>query len=484
MKKIIIYILLLPIFISCDDWLEVKPSGSIIDEELYEKESGYKQALAGIYITMAKPDLYGQELLVGIPDAIAQYWKTDLSSNVYYDISNFNYTTKTGEAQLLGIWRRMYTAIANLNILIEKLDEAEAEKLSDYKLIRGEALGLRAYLHLDLLRLYGPVLKNGGMEELSIPYRTKNINKIVKRMTSNEVLTAIEKDLKEAYELLKKDPIHRNGRKIKDSKYIDKESMAYGFRSIRMNYFAVTATLARLNLLKGSKENAYKYAKEVIDAENIFQLLKKDDVNKNDGERDLMFEREIIFGLYDAKLKARLGTFLGYPDENLSNLEVRSDFFTKIYMEEGNGAPSDYRKEHWWKEKGEQMILYKYYRDLSNKDETPYDPLYALLRLSEMYYIASEAKIGVDNNEAIQLLNKVRLARNIEPLNPAQIVNDAQLLEQLVAERRKEFWGEGQMFFTYKRLFIDILKYNGVIPASKDIFVLPIPKDEYEFGNN
>lgn len=484
MKKIIIYILFLAILTACDDWLEVKPSGSIVDEELYKNEAGYKQSLAGVYIAMASTDLYGQRLLVGVPDAIAQYWRTDLSSNVYHDVSQFDYTSKTAESQLLSIWQRLYTAIANLNILIEKLETGEAKNFSDYKLIKGEALGLRAYLHLDLLRLYGPVLKNGGMQELAIPYRTKNINKIVKRMASSDVIAAIEKDLTEAYELLKEDPIHKNGRKLPGDNYIDKESMAYGFRGIRMNYFAVTATLARLNLLKGNKELAYKYAKEVIDAKNIFRLLEKDDINKNDGERDLMFEREIIFGLYDSKLKAKLGTFLGYADGNLANIEARSDFFTKVYIEQGNGAPSDYRKEHWWKKKGEQIILYKYYRDLSQKEETPYDPIYALLRLSEMYYIASEAKIGVDNTEAINLLNEVRLARNIAPLNSDQIAGDAQLLEQIVAERRKEFWGEGQLFFTYKRLFRDILKYNGNIPASNDIFVLPIPKDEYEFGNN
>ena len=40
-----------------------------------------------------------------------------------------------------------------------------------YETMKGEALGLRAFLHFDLLRLYGPISSENPNGE-AIPYRT------------------------------------------------------------------------------------------------------------------------------------------------------------------------------------------------------------------------------------------------------------------------------------------------------------------------
>jgi hypothetical protein len=57
-------------------------------------------------------------------------------------------------------------------------------------------------------------------------------------------------------------------------------------------------------------------------------------------------------------------------------------------------------------------------------------------------------------------------------------------LGQLVKEARKEFYGEGQIFYMYKRLNRNILGLSGsIIPVSNNRFVLPLPNDEIEFGN-
>lgn len=479
-------LLLLVSLYSCNKWLDLKPADSIIDDKLYEDEAGYKQALTGAYIGMINESLYGRNLLVGINDAMAQYWKTDLITNQYHDVSKFDFKTQNAEAQISVIWTQTYAIIANLNELLERLNDPKAQKFENYNLIKGEALGLRAFLHFDLLRLFGPVLKNGGISKLSIPYRQENTNKIVKRMTGKQVLTLIEADLIQAYKLLKDDPILKNGRKFSGTVYVDKEFMAFEYRAIRMNHYAVAATLARVYMYQDKKTDAYKYAKLLIDAKNTFQLLSRDDIIKPEGQRDLMFESEIIFGLYDAKLKTKLGDFLGYSTTagKEANITVDEAFLDKVYIDSGTGKADDYRRAYWWKTKGVETILNKYYRDLSEESKTPYDPILPLIRLSEMYYIAAESKIGVDNNEAINLLNTVREHRNIDKLEKTVVNTDTKLLQEVVAEYRKEFWGEGQMFYTYKRLFMNILSSKGLINAKSSNFVLPLPKEEYEFGNN
>ena len=58
--------------------------------------------------------------------------------------------------------------------------------------------------------------------------------------------------------------------------------------------------------------------------------------------------------------------------------------------------------------------------------------------------------------------------------------------EVLLAEMRREYLFEGQMFFIYKRLNHDIIRRStpkGDVPASNEVFVLPMPESEQEAGN-
>ena len=58
-------------------------------------------------------------------------------------------------------------------------------------------------------------------------------------------------------------------------------------------------------------------------------------------------------------------------------------------------------------------------------------------------------------------------------------------MEYLMREMRKDFIGEGRMFHTYKRLYKEFYVKQGVIVTpSDDIYVFPIPEDEYEFSPN
>jgi hypothetical protein len=56
-------------------------------------------------------------------------------------------------------------------------------------------------------------------------------------------------------------------------------------------------------------------------------------------------------------------------------------------------------------------------------------------------------------------------------------------LNELLKECRKEFFAEGQIFYMYKRLNRNIVGQGGIsIPASNQIFMLPMPNDEIAFG--
>ena len=58
-------------------------------------------------------------------------------------------------------------------------------------------------------------------------------------------------------------------------------------------------------------------------------------------------------------------------------------------------------------------------------------------------------------------------------------------IEGILLEYRKEFYGEGQMFYTYKRMNNPIMRGPGESPvaASDEVFVLPLPDSEIENGH-
>ena len=47
---------------SCNDWLEVKPKTEEEADKLFSTLDGFKSALAGCYIGLCQPELYGREL--------------------------------------------------------------------------------------------------------------------------------------------------------------------------------------------------------------------------------------------------------------------------------------------------------------------------------------------------------------------------------------------------------------------------------------
>ena len=281
---------------SCNSWLDLKPYGEVEQDKMFEDEQGFLQTLSGSYLLLTDPAAYGQELTIGFPEEIVHYWR---KRSEFYE---FDYTNVDVVSRLEATWLQMYKVIANTNLVLQNLEGRNPDDFDYYNLIKGEALGLRAYLHLELLSIYGPVLKDGGMDKKAIPYHEEFSNQTVKLMTATEVMNRIQRDLDSAYFLLADDPIKIYGRdESKDKKDYEKvtapevKGLAFSYRGCRMNYYAVCATLARFYMQKEDYEKTLKYANEVIvDGANIFSLVLRKDVSGS--SKDVMFEREAGFG--------------------------------------------------------------------------------------------------------------------------------------------------------------------------------------------
>ena len=71
--KYILFILLIACF-SCDDFLDVKPTGEIVNNKLFETAEGFEEAIYGVYSFLAREPLYGKNMTYGLVDVVGQYF--------------------------------------------------------------------------------------------------------------------------------------------------------------------------------------------------------------------------------------------------------------------------------------------------------------------------------------------------------------------------------------------------------------------------
>ena len=88
-------------------------------------------------------------------------------------IDTSNYTTSVAVPSLEQMWQGGYNIIANANKVLQELENGRSVVTDDYEynLIKGELLGIRAYVHFDLLRMFGPSTWLGdNASKLVVPY--------------------------------------------------------------------------------------------------------------------------------------------------------------------------------------------------------------------------------------------------------------------------------------------------------------------------
>ena len=175
MKSIHNYILILSIaclsFQGCKKYLDIAPKSSVAEEEMFASEIGFRQTLNGVYSTIASRNLYGDNLSMGFVSELAQNYNTSGASGLFVKSRNYDYES----AEVIGytgqVWSKAYNGIAGLNNIL-KFCEQNRSVLTDeaYTEIKGEALGLRGFLHFELLRMFAPSFIVSPQAK-AIPYR-------------------------------------------------------------------------------------------------------------------------------------------------------------------------------------------------------------------------------------------------------------------------------------------------------------------------
>ena len=464
--KIFTVLMLFVLASGCKKFLEVDPKSTIGADQLFNSEIGFQQSLTGLYSQLARRELYGDNLTMGFSSLIAQNYST---GGNFAGTAALNF--KSGDAVPLAaaIWGKAYNTIASANSILEKID---AQKIiftdNHYALIKGETLGIRAYLHFDLLRLYGANYSTNAALK-AIPYRTE-LNALSKvPSTVAEVSAAILEDLRIAAELMKdKDPITTEKN-----------------RRFRMNYYAIKALQARVYLFRGDLVNAAAAATEVLNS-GIFKLIDSKMVAAPAASRDRTFSTEQILAIRvkDIRNWTEIGKpYFKYIFDTTDNLTRTIADFQTLY-ETASGGGTDIRFANLIEPDGVRYFCSKYWQTwvapASTTEATErLDQNVSLIRLSEMYYILAETAATPDMG--LSFLNQVREKRVIPVLSPG--ITAQRLTDEITKEYQKDFYAEGQLFYYYKRKLFKRMQFS-TRNLTETSYIVPVPDNELEFNPN
>lgn len=484
MRNICIAIAMLLVSSACNDWLDVQPKSQLGREELFDDYAGFKDALTGCYMSMCSSDVYGQMLTMQVPDIMAQIWTVNPNGDysTYRMIANYDYPSDVSREVFQTIWGGLYRVIVQANAILEKIEAkagvfpSEREKA----IVEAETRAIRACCHLDVLRLFGQ-MPQGGTVEKKLPY-TEDVSREAKTYYSySEFCEKLEADLNRAADLLKEYDVV-----CEDDNWTKWGLTGVGTdkllvnRDLHFNYFAVKALQARYYLYTGKTGEAYSAAKEVVEHPYAGKLADNSDYTKgyytNPSEALFHLNRsdwnniqnQLVFGSFDRREapiyvpETRLKEL--YPNYTTDN---RYKLFNLTKVNNGDMP---------------QPILQKYFRNDNLVGSSPSDDdlihriqVIPILRASEMYLIVMETSEDLD--EINRLYYDYMAHRNVL-VDEHRFDSREEVREEVLDEYRREFYGEGQLFFVYKRTGAASMKW-GEGNVGENQYIVPIPQTEY-----
>ncbi len=459
------------ILTSCNkSFLDIKPYDALPLPDALNTEAGLNTAVNGIYSGMRSTNLYGRTLPVKGDLMADNIYIKPANSGRYLDFNDYNIIVSNANA--LGIWQSAYVVIKNANTVINS-PLADNPNISQF---RAEAYAARALMYFELARNFAKpytVDPNG----LGVPIVTSfNQNNLPTRNTLKEVYTLITDDLNKAFGLATFNlgstmTISGTGASRQlNSSYFTK----YAIRALQAKVYmhmgdwnnAKTAALdvvqnSGVNMVSGASLLTYwkNPAPRVDKVETLFEI--SSDLGNNNGTNSLAY-------LYESA---------GYGDigvtNDLYNSYSATDVRKQLILSTTSGGVTVYMGNK-----------YSNTTNANDKDDTK------VLRYSDVLLILAEAYARTaDENNARTRLNQVAVSR--DPSFTGYTSTGAQLISDIITERRKELAFEGDRFFDLQRTNATINKVRRenptvLIVVAPDDYrrIFPIPQAEVDVNPN
>lgn len=452
-------------------------------------EAKLQQLLNGSYLTMASSNVFGTEVML-FGDLMGDKLFVSNSNSSYLNTYNFNYN---GGQNDFGFYGSLYDAIMKCNIVINSTKVPASSNLTR---IKGEAKILRAFAYFTLVNYYSPTPTSGINQEYGVPLVLDDyeVNIQPARATVAQVYDQIIKDLKD-------------GAVQADASALNPATNASS--KVRFTQTAAKLLLSRVYLTRrapGDAELALQYATEIVNNSNA-SFAKIDalaptipkDLNNPDAPFDLTPKYVSYFsGAKEEFAEGQPETIWELDLNNNTNLVTgigsnislpcyynRTDsrkclLFNQAFYQSfpatdvRRGSPStglltslgvpvqDNPRGYWTNKYPRFTQEGNYFRNIK------------VLRFAEAQLNRIEAlHLTGQNALALTELNAFAASRGGSTYTGTNLLND------ILTEKAKEFYGEGQRFLDLKRYNLPVVKtsnctVNCNIPANDKLFVLPI----------
>ncbi|MDR1723203.1 MAG: RagB/SusD family nutrient uptake outer membrane protein [Tannerella sp.] len=432
------------------DFLETKSTQNVDQSQIFETTDGAMMAVNGLHKLMWHPSLSGwysqggYETFMIWMDMLGEDLVFTIANTQFQSVARWEWHRDTGHRYLSldYYYRLFYYFISNANMIIENADNAEgAQSERDYA--KGQAYAYRGFAYFYLVQAWAERYKaEGGNTQPGVIIRTSNTTENQARASVEEVYTQINADLDEAIKLLSSIKTER----------VNKS---------HINVHVARGLKARVLLTQGKWLEAAEMAKLVVDQSGAkFQ----DDTYTTTNNR--MSDQTNSEWLWGKKAQLDQAGSLRDFHSFMSNMNVSFNRNTPraIYNLLYNRiTDTDVRKKIWFPRAQDPETLPRpiiptsgnirnYMANkfvMKNENDQCADVPY--MRMPEMRLIMAEgyARAG-RNSEAAQALYP--LAQHRDPEYQLSTNTGADLIDEVMFQRRVELWGEGFRFLDLKRL--------------------------------
>ncbi|SEW35050.1 RagB/SusD family nutrient uptake outer membrane protein [Chitinophaga arvensicola] len=446
----------------CKKYLSVQPESSFTSDQVFTNERAAQQALNGIYNYLADANLYGSNLSTITIEILGQRYSPPSlggTSNYTY-LRQYNYTNSLVQPTFDQLWQKAYGTILYANEFIPQMDRMVKEgtlTAAHASQMKGEALAIRAMVHLDLLRLFGPVY-SASPTAIAIPYYSTANGLSQPILPANQIMDSVLADFTRAEQLLSADPVITQG--INNT-----QDFYSGFRNQRLNYYAVKALMARAYLWAGNNAAAHDAAQAVLTQGEKWFPWTSNAAITSANTPDRVYSPEILFGSYNQNMYTTYNAIFSSTLLATQVMTVNTNGVDKIFESNKN----DYRYNYWFNSSPNGFLSFDKFKDIPDPAKT-WRFVQPLVRKTELYYILAETDAAL----AIPLLDTVRTHRGLPIL-----ASSANVSTEIAKEYQKEFWGEGQLFFYYKRTNAARVPSGTSATATVvPVYVVPLPLSE------
>ncbi|MDR6785731.1 hypothetical protein ABIE26_004800 [Pedobacter africanus] len=422
--------LIMPLlFTGCKKALQQEPKASNTVKNAWKNEADANAELAAAYSLFRSPltTLYGHY-------AYGDFRTGDVRNSAAFNLERNDLGSSQYAVDYWRDWSRFYKAIAQCNLILERITEIPESSFTDLPRQHyvAETRFVRALSYFYLARIWGDV-----------PLNTLGINRDpLKRSDMNEVLEFALQDL--------------------DAGYADLP-WAYAsttLRAVRATKPAVLALKAHIYMWKKEEAKAEAACKTLMDNEGLskLQLLpfsRMAEVMKGKSAEGIF---EVNFNGSEAAKYSTLGSSFARPPEVSAKPGEYSTIPSAVANELFPPQSPDLRGQ-WLanRSNSEDIVLNKF--NIKASDFTPTAPKYeaniSLFRYADLILLRAEALVKLSRGaEAIPLLNRVRSRANATLYDA---VLEPDLAFAILQERRKELIGEGHRWYDLVR--------NNRVPA-------------------